>query len=1155
MHVTMRLAGLVLVASLLAWHYEKVAAAIRWIFYLLSLPMTFSLTFKLEVLHIVFVVLLLAVLVYLALHYRVHKRYSQLRIAPAQQAPPFELHPAEPEILIETEPEDVLGTFLASIRIFGYLERDVYQELARSLQEKRLDAGDRMVPKGDFYVVVEGTVQLRMPYIKPTSILTEALSSLEGSVDETESVLTEVGPGGLISSLFDVLAIFANSKPREGPEVTAVALTDCRLMVIPESALSSMAIKHPKVSAHIVQVIMSRFQRVTFLTLQQYLGLTREAMYIEKSLNEHAMLESDPPNVEKLFNWPDKGPHRLSELMTQMGRETRESVQRETFNYFKKIFHIQVDALGKDGSGWDLMSLRVALPDTFLVRQGDRNPGLYILLKGSLAVSSQSQKTEEERSLQEVIRPGSLVGSMAAFMGQHSLVTITAKEESLVAFIGKRQLEWIIDRYPQVILNLAGRLIERLSPMVRAIDLCLEWMHLNAGQIMCRQDEPADHIYIVLHGRVRCIHDDPDDLTIINEYGPGDSIGEQEMLLESAWPGTFHAIRDTEIAGMPRILFNALSLIHPEISLNISRILAKKSQAALKESDLFSRQTNLRTVAILPVDPHMHGIALEFAQRLHGELFAMDSSLLLDSSIVVDLLGKHAFSAIGKLKLLEWLNQIEEEHRIVIYLADSVVQSTWTRRCLRQADCILLIADAEADPSVGAYERLLLGSHSSAARKELVLVHGKTSCATGLTRSWLNNRVWIMNHHHVCMAGDKQRDEESTSPRLWKVLHDQMKKYGIAEFGGAGELVRDFWGSTRRRPTLAAIVATASNDDFGRLSRHLLGRSIGLVLGGGGARGLSHIGIIQALVEAGVPVDTIGGTSIGAFIGALYSRDVDYYAAQAFAKVLCQRMTSVWRQLLDLTYPITSWFTGHAFNRTLWKIFGDRQIEDLWLPFFCMTTDVAHSKMITHRTGHVWRFVRASMSLCGFLPPLCDRGALLVDGGYLNNVPVDVMMANDHSTTTVIAIDVGAEDETNLFDYGDTLSGFWLLLQRLFGRNLLIPTLTELQSRLAYVGCNDKLEAVKLAAATTAHVLYLRPPVQRFGVMDFAHHVRLISIGYEYGRGVVEEWRTDGTLKRLLGFRERVESPTLYPKWTTEELYEYTPSNSTDRRHVRRRSL
>lgn len=400
---------------------------------------------------------------------------------------------------------------------------------------------------------------------------------------------------------------------------------------------------------------------------------------------------------------------------------------------------------------------------------------------------------------------------------------------------------------------------------------------------------------------------------------------------------------------------------------------------------------------------------------------------------------------------------------------------------------------------------------------------------------------------------------------MWQVLHDQLEKYGLAELSEASALVRDLWAPTRH-PTLASIVATASSDDFGRLARRLLGKTVGLVLGGGGARGLSHIGVIQALVEAGIPVDTIGGTSIGAFIGALYSRDVDYYAAQAFTKNFSQRMSSKWRQLLDLTYPITSWFTGHAFNRNLWKIFGDRHIEDNWLPFFCMTTDIAHSKMVVHRTGYVWRYVRASMSLSGFLPPLCDRGALLVDGGYLNNVPVDVMMSTTESkvgATTVIAIDVGAEDETNLYDYGDTLSGFWLIFQRLIGRKLLIPTLAEIQLRLAYVGCTAKVEAVKAAASTTQDVLYLRPPVQQYAVMDFHHHSKLIEVGYEYGKRVVEGWRADGTLKRLLGFRERVDSPSLYPRWGAENtIRETTPSVSTDRSsayrrhaHIRRRSM
>lgn len=374
---------------------------------------------------------------------------------------------------------------------------------------------------------------------------------------------------------------------------------------------------------------------------------------------------------------------------------------------------------------------------------------------------------------------------------------------------------------------------------------------------------------------------------------------------------------------------------------------------------------------------------------------------------------------------------------------------------------------------------------------------------------------------HKDTDGDQDGLAHETTPssttgsplHLWQVLREQLEKYGIVDLPTFGQLLKSRvrrW----RAPSLAAIVASATCDDLGRLARRILGRSVGVVLGGGGARGLSHIGILQALIEAGIPIDAIGGTSIGAFMGSLYARDMDHYTVAAFAKSFAQRMTSKWRQAIDLTYPITSWFTGHAFNRSLWKMFGDRHIEDLWIPYYCVTTDIAKSRMMVHRTGYVWRYVRASMSLCGFLPPLCDQGSLLVDGGYMDNVPVDVML-DSAAASTVIAIDVGAEDATELEDYGDTLSGFWLLFWRMLGRKKLVPTLTEIQSRLAFVSCTNKLEAVKAAAGKGQNIFLLRPPVQQFGVLDFGHHESLFSGGYAFGKRIIEAWRTDGTLRRL----------------------------------------
>jgi lysophospholipid hydrolase len=102
-------------------------------------------------------------------------------------------------------------------------------------------------------------------------------------------------------------------------------------------------------------------------------------------------------------------------------------------------------------------------------------------------------------------------------------------------------------------------------------------------------------------------------------------------------------------------------------------------------------------------------------------------------------MGKHAFSRMGKLKLMSWLAEQEEKARIVLYLADSGVTSQWTRTCIRQADCILLVGLGDGDPSVGEYERFLINMKTT-ARKELVLLHGEKYCASGTTQEWLKVR-------------------------------------------------------------------------------------------------------------------------------------------------------------------------------------------------------------------------------------------------------------------------------------------------------------------------------------------------------------------------------------------------------------------------------
>jgi lysophospholipid hydrolase len=633
--------------------------------------------------------------------------------------------------------------------------------------------------------------------------------------------------------------------------------------------------------------------------------------------------------------------------------------------------------------------------------------GLFFVIDGLLAVfactSHLDSKSKSPTSSyltndpvsghrqQFFVRPGGVGGYMSAVTGHATYLGLEARTDVCVGFMAKHTLDRLIDRYPSVILTLARRLVSVLSPLVIHIDFALEWMQVNAGHVLYRQGDASDSIYLLLNGRLRTILEKTNGtFEIVSEYGQGESVGEQEVLMNSPRPLTTHSIRDTELARLPRTLFNALASRHPEITLSMARIIAARASNALSNlsvpfssmkfspllprniADLGKNNVNLRTVAVLPLNSSVP--VLEFAEKLKDAVTLIGAdSILLNQAAVLRVLGKHAFSKMGKLKLMSWLAEQEERHRIVLYVADGGISAPWTQRCIRQADCILLIAIADQDPMVGEFERFMLGVKST-ARKELVLLHPERTCPHGTTQSWLKNRMWIHGHHHVAMeiypsttifgspvgtevlserggersstlqfrgrghkgtaSGDMGEGKsflESVTTRVrngsslpwtgfsgndWNpsssnalsqlgrhlqkyyTRYSPLLKHGLHHAGG-GPI-----GTTR-------VDGVGLRSDFARLARRLCGKSIGLVLGGGGARGIAHLGVIRALEDAGIPIDMVGGTSIGALVGGLYARDMDHVRVLGRLKAFSSRMTSVWRTLLDVTYPITSYLTGH----------------------------------------------------------------------------------------------------------------------------------------------------------------------------------------------------------------------------------------------------
>ncbi|KAF9270780.1 patatin-domain-containing protein [Marasmius fiardii PR-910] len=722
------------------------------------------------------------------------------------------------------------------------------------------------------------------------------------------------------------------------------------------------------------------------------------------------------------------------------------------------------------------------------------------------------------------VKPGGIAGYLASLCNTPSYVDIRAKTDVYVGFLPSHALERILEKRPIVLLTLAKRLISLLSPLVLHIDASLDWMQVNAGQVLWRPNDTSDSFYIVINGRLRVITDnkEDDEVNVVGEYGQGDTVGELDVITSSLRRNTAHAIRDTELIRMPQTLFNAISARNPHTTAQLLRMIASRvrdevdasSHAQLRLSER-RYNYNLKTVAILPVN---RNVPVEiFAKKLQTALEGIGAStVFLTQASMSSHLGRHAFTRMGKLKAAGWLADQEQRYRTVLYVVDSAVNSNWTQTCIRQADCVMVVGMGD-DPSLGEYERLLL-SMKTTARKELVLLHPDRSVVPGSTREWLKNRPWIHQHIHVelpvrlllslyaifmptvClpqglsvpipkMTISKEPDPMSRLRNLKDKVQHEIQKYRKV--------------SHDPRPQRMPHV-----NDFSRLARRLCGKSIGLVLGGGGARGIAHLGLISALEEYGIPIDHIGGTSIGSFIGGLYAREGDILSSSARAKQFSGRMGNIWRILSDVTYPIVAYTTGHEFNRSIYKSFYDLHIEDMWLPFYCNTTNINTSRMDIHDTGYAWRFIRASMTLVGLLPPICHNGQMLVDGGYVDNLPVSTMFSMGASA--VFACDVGSVYDNSPRNFGDSVSGWWLFINRWnpFSNARNIPAITEIQSRLAYASSVKTLEDAKV----TPGCLYIQMPVQDYGTLQFSKFEEIRKVGYDAAVEIIEKWSEGGVL-------------------------------------------
>lgn len=253
-------------------------------------------------------------------------------------------------------------------------------------------------------------------------------------------------------------------------------------------------------------------------------------------------------------------------------------------------------------------------------------------------------------------------------------------------------------------------------------------------------------------------------------------------------------------------------------------------------------------------------------------------------------------------------------------------------------------------------------------------------------------------------------------------------------------------------------VCTNELRDYQRLSRFMTGKAIGVVFGGGGAKAWAAMGVLKALIEKGVNIDAVGGTSAGAFVAACYAKFENFEDLFAKFKYLADAIKYPFA-LYNFTWPIVSILNGKNGTDALRAVFEDTHIEDLRIPFFCVSSNLTTTQETVHYFGKLWEKIRASVALPGIIPPLVIDNDLHVDGGLLNNLPVDVMQQLLGYSSIIIAVSLVTKEKTEEhYDFPPTIS-FKLALAIQLGlikKTYKFPPLLDTFFKALLIGASNK---------------------------------------------------------------------------------------------------
>jgi NTE family protein len=577
----------------------------------------------------------------------------------------------------------------------------------------------------------------------------------------------------------------------------------------------------------------------------------------------------------------------------------------------------------------------------------------------------------------------------------------------------------------------------------------LEWFELRGGETLFEEGDPENGVYFVISGRLRVLVDQEGVQRNIGEIGRGETVGEMAVLTGEARSATVRAVRDTVLAHATREAFDELWKRHPELPVHMAKIIIGR----LKRKTDRQKISRPATICLLRITD---GIEIDdFVRQLERALDRWGVATVESSRRIDERFGAGASQAMqgsseASHKVSLWLDDVEFWNDFVLLVADDG-DTEWTRRCLRHADEVLLVASSGEPADIHELEaKLCMGDEAgTGARQTLVLVHDRHVTHPMGTPRWLDRRP-VDGHIHV------RRDVPASMQRLARIV-----------------------------------------------SRN----AIGLVLAGGGARGFAHLGVYKALEELGIEVDFVAGTSIGAVMAAYVSFDLE-------AETLINRARSAFSRnpTGDVNVlPFHSLIKGRRLKRTVDRAVIDAigfsaDVTDSWKPLRCVATNYSQACEQVISRGRLDTSVRASVSIPVALPPVPWDGDLLIDGGVFNNFPTSVMAAM--GARQIIGVDL-ASRKARKYEHDEIPGTLALLRDRVRPRKKRRYRLPGLGAVL--MGTTILYSESRREEARQSVDIYINPDVGGVSLLDWKAFDRIVELGYRKAKEILASM-SDGEL-------------------------------------------